>query len=98
MIRTQPSDGEILNFLLRLIRGPVAAYTDAEVDADAKYLDGEAPLLCSAAVKQQENLLAMDGPNGADAARVLIANTGKVDIAQVVKKLCRDEKTSPACS
>jgi len=93
---TRPSDGEISDIEERLGRGPVAELTKTELDADAKYLDGEAEPVCAASIKKMKNLLAMDGPDAADAERIRMTNTGRIDIAHVLKT-CREQKAG-ACS
>jgi len=94
----KPSNDEIYSVEQRLESGPVAELTQAELAAEAKYLDGEAELVCSAAVKKTRNLLAMDERDGADAERIRMANVGNTDIAHVLKTLCREEKNGRSCS
>jgi hypothetical protein len=69
-----------------------------ERNADEKYLDGDARLTCSASIKKEKNLAAMNGPDAARAKRILIANTGKIDMGHVLSKLCRDKDHGLACS
>jgi hypothetical protein len=95
---TRPDDEQIINVYGYLSRGPIAALTHAELTAVAKYLDGDAELICSAAIKKSRNLLAMDGRDAAQAKRILIANTGKIDLVRVLSKLCRDHGDDLACS
>lgn len=95
---TRPSDEEISSVEGRLGRGPVAELTEAELNAEAQYLEGGAELTCKASIKKTRNLLAMDDPDAADAERIRIANTGKIDIAHVLKKLCREETGGSTCS
>lgn len=97
IIWTRPSDDEVLNIERQLERGPVAKLSDAEVSNGAKYLDGDAELACSASVKKMRNLLAMDDRDAADAERIRLTNTGKIDVAHVLDRLCREEKRDPAC-
>jgi hypothetical protein len=95
---TRPNDEQIINIEGYLSRGPIAALTHAELMAEAKYLDGDAELLCSASIKKNRNLIAMDGRDAAHAKRILIANTGKIDLVRVLSKLCRDNGNGLACS
>jgi hypothetical protein len=95
---TRPSDEQIFNVYGYLSRGPIAALTPAELTAEAKYLDGEAELVCSGAIKRIRNLVAMAGRDAAYIKRILIANSDKIDIVQVLSKLCRDQKNGSACS
>jgi ATP-dependent 26S proteasome regulatory subunit len=67
-----------------------AALTQAESTAVAKYVEGEAALVCSAAVKKARNLVAMDDGDSADAERIRMANTGNIDIARMMKRLAGD--------
>jgi hypothetical protein len=94
----KPSDEEIYDADQRLGRGPVAQLTEAEWRAEAKYLDGDAELLCSAAVKKARNMLAMDDPDAADAERIELSNIGKIDVARVLKKLCSNDANGGGCS
>jgi hypothetical protein len=95
---TRPNDEQTINVYGYLSRGPIAALTHAELTAVAKYLDGDAELLCSASIKKSRNLLAMDGRDAAHAERILIANTSTIDLVRVLSKLCRDERNGLACS
>jgi hypothetical protein len=95
---TRPDDEQIINVAGYLSRGPIAALTHAELMAEAKYLDGDAELLCSASIKKSRNLIAMDGRDAAHSKRILIANTGKIDLVRVLSKLCRDQSNDLACS
>jgi hypothetical protein len=72
--------------------------TPAELMAEAEYLDGDAELFCSAFIKKSQNLMAMEGRDAAQAERILIANTGKIDIVRVLSKLCRGPANGLACS
>jgi hypothetical protein len=95
---TRPSSQQIINVHEYLGRGPIAALTDAELTAEAKYLDGEAELVCSGSIKRSRNLIAMAGRDAAYIKRILISNSDKIDIVQVLSKLCRDERHGLACS
>lgn len=98
VIWPKPSVDEISNVEQQLALGPVARLTPAELSAEAKYIDGEAGLVCSGFIKKMRNLLAMADDNAADAKRILMANTGRIDVADVLKRLCRDEKHGGGCS
>jgi hypothetical protein len=95
---TRPSDDEIIEVNDQLGSGPIAEVTYDERNADEKYLDGDAGLTCSASIKKEKNLAAMNGPDAARAKRILIANTGKIDMGHVLSKLCRDKGNGLACS
>jgi hypothetical protein len=95
---TRPSDDEIIEADDLLGSGPVAEVTYDERKAAEKYLDGDATLTCSASIKKKKNLVAMNGADAARAERVLIANTGKIDLGHVLSKLCRDKGSGLACS
>jgi hypothetical protein len=95
---TRPSDDEIIEVNDQLGSGPIAEVTYDERNADEKYLDGDAGLTCSASIKKVKNLAAMSGPDAARAKRILIANTGKIDMGHVLSKLCRDKGNGLACS
>ena len=95
---TRPSNGEISNIEERLGQGPAAKLTQDEFGAEARYLDGQAELVCSASIKKRKNLLAMDSPDAAEAQRIRMATTGRIDMAHVLKKLCPKEKAGVACS
>lgn len=87
---TRPDDRETIDVMRALDQGPIAALTRAEISATAKYLDGDPELVCNAAVKESRNLMAMPDVEAARAERVLMANTARTDIADVLSKICRD--------
>jgi hypothetical protein len=95
---TRPSDDEIIEVDDQLGSGPVAKVTYDEQKADEKYLDGDARLTCGARIKKEKNLAAMTAADAARAKRILIANTGKIEIARVLSRLCRDKGNGLACS
>ena len=95
---TKPNDEQSLNIWVQVKRGPIATLTQAELEAAAEYLDGDAQLVCSGSIKESRNLLAMESREAAYAKRVLIANTGKIDIARVLSKLCREKNSGLNCS
>jgi hypothetical protein len=95
---TRPSGQQIINVHEYLGRGPIAALTPAELTAEAKYLDGEAELVCSGSIKRSRNLMAMAGRDAAYIKRILIANSEKIDIVHVLSKLCRDQRNGLVCS
>jgi hypothetical protein len=95
---TRPNDEQNIDVYEYLGRGPIAALAHAELMAEAKYLDGDAELVCSGSIKKSRNLVAMDDRDAAHAKRILIANTGKIDLVRVLSKLCRDQSNGLACS
>jgi hypothetical protein len=95
---TRPSDDEIIEIEDHLGSGPVAELTYDELTAEAKYVDGDAKPICSGAIKKNKNLVAMAGPDAAHTKRILIANTGKIEVARVLSRLCRDKRNGLACS
>lgn len=94
---TKPSDREFIDISGQLSRGPVEMLTQAELKAEANYLNGEPELLCSASIKRQENLLAMDSYDAARAQRVLLANTATVNLPLVLSRLCREQNSGLTC-
>jgi hypothetical protein len=80
---TQPGDQEIIDVMRYLSQGPVAVLTGAELKATAQYLDGDAGLACSAAIKKSRNLMAMPDSDASRARRSLMANTAGIDIVKV---------------
>jgi hypothetical protein len=89
-----PSDSQILNVERYLRRAPVATLTQAEIEAEAKYPDGDAELICSARIKKA----ALSPRDAAYPQRVMMSNTGNIDIAAALRKLCRENKDATACS
>jgi len=69
-------------------RGPVAELTPAELTAKADYLDGDPQLACSAAIKEAQNLTAMDAADAARIRRILMANTARIDASEVLSRIC----------
>jgi hypothetical protein len=85
---TRPDDREIADVMRNLDRGPIAPLTAAELTATANYLDGDPDLVCSAAIKEHRNLMAMDDADAARVRRILMANTARTDAAKVISKVC----------
>jgi hypothetical protein len=94
----QPDDQQIIDVMRYLDREPVAALTSAELTATAKYLDGDPQLACSAAIKQSKNLMAMPDGEAARARRILMANTARIDIVNVISKVCRQLNDGWSCA
>jgi hypothetical protein len=95
---TTPNVEQLINIERYLSRGPIAALTHAELTAEVKYLDGDAGLLCSAAIKKSRNLRVMGDHDAAMAARILMTNTGKIDLVRVLSELCREQGSGSECS
>jgi hypothetical protein len=95
---TRPNDEQIIYVEGYLSRGPIAVLTRAELRAEAKYLDGDAELLCHASIKKARNLRVMNHRDAARAERILMANTGRIDLVRVLSKLCRERENGLACS
>jgi hypothetical protein len=93
-----PSDDELIEVNDLLSSGPAIELTYDERRADERYLNGDATLTCSAHIKKEKNLAAMSGPDAAHARRILLANTGRIDVGHVLSKLCRDQGNGLACS
>lgn len=93
-----PEDDVAIAALLRdLDRGPAVGLTEAELQARAKYLDGDAALLCSAAIKQAQNMLAMDSHASATLGRIKMASTSDIDLIRVLNRLCREQGSDLDC-
>ena len=94
----RPNDDETFYVQEYLSRGPIAVLTRTELSAALKYIDGEPEHFCSGAIKIVRNLLFMNDRDAARAARVLLANTGKIDIVHVLSRLCREKGSDLDCS
>jgi hypothetical protein len=94
----QPDDQQTIDVMRYLSQGPIAALTGAELTATAKYLDGDPQLACSAAIKQSQNLMAMPDGDAAQARRILMANTARIDIVNVISKVCRELNDGWSCA
>jgi hypothetical protein len=86
---------EVVRFL---DRGPIAALTPAELKAKAEYLDADPALACSAAIKETQNLTAMNAVDAARARRILMANSTRIDVAEVLSKVCVESNSGWSCS
>ena len=95
---TQPDDPETIDVMRNLSQRPIAALTGAELTASTKYLDGDPELACGAAIKKSRNLMAMHDGDAARARRILIANTARIDIVNVISKICRELNDGWSCS
>jgi len=95
---TQPDDPETIDVMRNLSQGPIAALTGAELTASTKYLDGDPELACGAAIKRSRNLMAMHDGDAARARRILMANTARIDIVNVISKICRELNDGWSCS
>ncbi len=96
--RAQASDAEITAIETQLRLGPFAELTRQELGAQARYLDGNPDLLCSAAIKKQLNLLSADSAYAAYVSRMRRARECKIDIVEVRAKLCREPGSGLSCS
>ncbi|MDA9399800.1 hypothetical protein XH79_13715 [Bradyrhizobium sp. CCBAU 45389] len=97
VVRPQASDAEIAAIESQLRLGPFAELTRQELGAQARYLDGNPGLMCSAAIKKQLNLLAADRADAAYVSRVWRARDCKIDIVEVRAKLCREPGNGLSC-
>jgi hypothetical protein len=97
LVWTRPDDRETWTVMRRLGRGPVTALTPAEETARAKYLDGAPELICSGAIKESINLMAMSEVEAARARRIAMANTARIDPAQVMARVCGDLNQGWSC-
>jgi hypothetical protein len=95
---TRPDDPKTIDVMRNLSRGPIAALTNAELTATAKYLDGDPELACSAAIKQSRNLMALHDGDAARARRILMANTAAIDMVKVISRICREHNDGWSCS
>jgi hypothetical protein len=96
--RVKPDDNQLFNVAQSLRLGPIAMLTQAEFEVEAEYPGGDAGLICSAGIKKHRNLAALSSRDAAYAERVLMSNTGNIDIADVLAKLCRENSQGAACS
>ncbi len=96
--RAEATDAEIAAIETRLNLGPFAALTRQEFGAEARYLDGNPELLCSAAIKRQLNLLAADSAEAAHISRIRRSRDCRIDIVEVRAKLCREPGNGLSCS
>ncbi len=96
--RAQAIDEEITRIETQLNLGPFAQLTRQELGAQARYLDGNPDLLCSAAIKKQLNLLSMVSADAAYVSRMRRARECKIDIVEVRAKLCREPGNGLSCS
>ena len=95
---TRPDHQKTIDVMRNLSQGPIAALTGAELSATTKYLDGDPELACSAAVKESRNLMAMHDDDAARARRILMANTARIDIVNVISRICRELNDGWSCS
>jgi hypothetical protein len=86
----KPDYNEIAGVMRDLAQGPVAPLTVAELVARGKYIDGDPALLCSGAIKEYSNLLALGDAEAARVKRILMADAGRIDAAKVIAKVCVD--------
>jgi hypothetical protein len=94
---TKPDATDTAEVMQFLGRGPVAALTPAELAAQADYLDGDPHLACSAAIKEKQNLAAMDAADAARVRRILMGNTARIDAAKVLSKVCIEPNSGWSC-
>ena len=95
---TKPDAKDTAEVMQFLGRGPIAALTPAELTARANYLDGDPQLTCSAAIKEAQNLAAMDAADAARLRRILMANTARIDASRVLSKICIELNSGWSCS
>ena len=96
--RPQASDAEITAIETQLRLGPFAELTRQELGAQARYLDGNPALMCSAAIKRQLNLLSAANADAAYASRMRRASSYSIDIVEVRARLCREPGNGLSCS
>jgi hypothetical protein len=89
----QPPDDAILNDDRSLAMQPVPL-SSAELQALAKYVDGDATQYCSARIKLQKNLLSKDPSEAARIEREHIYLTDRIDWVKVLRTLCREQMTA----
>jgi hypothetical protein len=94
---TRPEAKNIAEVMRFLHHGPIAALTPAEYAAEANYLDGDPDLACSAAIKEAQNLIAMDAADAARSRRVLMVNSARIDVATVLSKICVEPNSGWSC-
>jgi hypothetical protein len=97
IVWTRPNDREAYDSMRRLGRGPVTAMTPAEETARAKYLDGAPELVCSGAIKESINLMALSESEAARVRRIFMANTARIDAAKVMAMVCSDLNQGWSC-
>lgn len=95
--RAQASDKQLAAIETQLRLGPFAELTRQELGAQARYLDGNPELMCSAAIKKQLNLLSADSAEAAYASRMRRARNYNIDIVEVRAKLCREPGNGLSC-
>jgi hypothetical protein len=94
---TRPDANDTAEVIRFLDHGPIAALTPAELAAQADYLDGDPELACSAAIKQAQNLTALDAADAASARRILMANSARIDVPGVLSKICVEPNSGWSC-
>ena len=97
IVWTRPDEREIGDVLRSLGRGPVTSLTSGERTARARYLDGDPELVCRAAIKESINLIAMSDGEAARVRRIAMANTARIDAAQVMARVCGDLNQGWSC-
>ena len=96
--RAQATDAELTAIETQLALGPFAELTRQELGAEARYLDGNAELMCSAAIKKHLNLLSAPSADAAHASRLRRARPCKIDFVEVRARLCREPGNGLSCS
>ena len=96
--RAQVIGTEIEAIETQLRLGPFAELTRQELGAEARYLDGNPELMCSAAIKRQLNLLSAASADAAHVSRIRKARDCKIDFVEVRAKLCREPGNGLSCS
>jgi len=96
--RSQADDTESAAIETQLRLGPFAELTRQELGAEARYLDGNPELMCSAAIKRQLNLLSAASADAAYVSRIRKARDCKIDFVEVRARLCREPGNGLSCS
>jgi len=86
----KPAYTDVVNAWQALARGPVAPLTGPELIADANYIDGDPQLACNAAIKEDQNLMALSDAEAARIKRILMSNGARIDVPKVIAKVCID--------
>src|SRR5690348_11672287 len=85
-----PRDSAFLDDERSLSRQP-QALSPAELQALARYVDGDAAPYCGGSIRQLTNLLARETREAARIQRQHLYNTGRIDWVNVMWTLCREQ-------
>jgi hypothetical protein len=89
----QPLDYTVLNDDRSLAMQPLPL-SSAELQALAKYVDGDATQICSGSIKRLKNLLSKDPSEAARIEREHIYLTDWIDWVKVLRTFCREQMTA----